>query len=361
VDVGGTGADRVGEQSIEIHGACFGTKRPTLEREARRADTEAVISSRRPSKSLVLVMLAVIAGAALTGWMDGATPPSDAGLYAQAGATMLSGAWQHTYANPAVQSGPLELALISGAKHVGVTQRLFAVALDVVGAIALLLVAASFLGRRARALALFGLAAIALRIVGDMYAGGHPAELFIPLLWLLAAREARGGRTVRAGVLLGLAAGFEVWGILGVAVLVLAPRLRRIVPAALLAAALTFAIYLPFALGGDFHMLSYHWTIAGGLDARLFGLDHRFTWGMRLAEGAVVVCVGGAVALCSRRLAASVWLAPAAIASCRLVLDPTIYGYYWDTLLILLLIGAVGILVAPRELAARLAGRLSPT
>ena len=79
---------------------------------------------------------------------------------------------------------------------------------------------------------------------------------------------------------------------------------------------------------------------------------------MRLVEGAIALGVGAAVARGTRRLAASIWLAPAAIASCRLVLDPVRYGYYWDTLLILLLIGAAGILVAPRELATKLAARL---
>jgi uncharacterized membrane protein len=271
---------------------------------------------------------------------------------------MLSGAWRHTYGDPAVQSGPFELALVAGAKDVGASQRAFAIVLDVVGAFALVLVAASFLGRRARALALLGLAAIALRIVGDMYAGGHPAELFIPLLWLLAARKARRGQILGAGALVGLAAGFEVWGILGLAVLALAPAFRRAVPGVAVAAGVAFGLYLPFVLGGDFHMLSYRWTITGGLDAQLFGLNEPFTWAMRVAEGAIVLGVGTAVARATRRLAASIWLAPAAVASCRLVLDPVQYGYDWDTLLILLLIGAVGIIVAPRELATKLAARL---
>jgi uncharacterized membrane protein len=304
------------------------------------------------------VTLAIVAGAALTGWIDGATPPADAGLYAQAGTRMLSGAWRHTYGDPAVQSGPFELALLATAKRVGMTQTWFAILLDVAGAMALLLVAASFLGRRARALALFGLAALALRIIGDMYTAGHPAELFIPLLWLLAARKARTGQILWAGALVGLAAGFEVWGILGLAVLALAPQLRRIVPGVAVAAAMTAAAYLPFVLGGDFQMLSYHWTTSGGLDAQVLGPDRPFTWAMRLVEGAIALGVGAAVARGTRRLAASIWLAPAAIASCRLVLDPVLYGYYWDTLLILLLIGAVGILVAPRELATKLAARL---
>jgi hypothetical protein len=314
---------------------------------------------RLPPRNVLVVVLLVVAGAAVVGFLDGATPPSDADMYAHAGTTMLSGAWRHTYGDPAVQAGPLELALMGLARHAGATQRLFAVTLDVAGAVALMVAAAAFLGRRARALALLGLAALALRIVGDMYRAGHAAELVVPLLWLLAARDARRGRLARAGLLVGLSAGFELWGLLGVAVLALAPSLRRAWPAAGLAAAVPIVLFLPFVLGGDFQMLTYHWTIAGGLDARLLGVNRPFTWPMRLVEGAVAVGAGAALARATRRLEASVWLVPAAVALCRLLLDPVRYGYYWDTLLVLLLIGGIGILAAPRELAAKLAARLA--
>jgi hypothetical protein len=305
-------------------------------------------------RRVLIVTLAIVAAAAVTGWFDGSTPPGDAALFARAGTTMLSGAWEHTYGDPAVQAGPLELGLVAAANHAGQTQRGFAIMLEVVGALALMLVAASFLGRRARPLALFGLGVLVLGIVGDMYVGGHPAELFIGLLWLLAAREAHAERTLLAGTIVGLSAGFEVWGILGLTVLALTPRLRRFIPAAAAAVALAAALYLPFAVGGDFRMLDYHWVVMRGIDARLLGVGHPFTWPMRVIEGAIVVGFGVAVARGTRRLTASIWLVPAATSLCRIVLDPVQYGIYWDTALILILIGATGILAAPRQLAAQL-------
>src|SRR2546430_2608495 len=125
-----------------------GRKRGALEPHGGDAD--------KPRMRSVLIMtLAVVVAAAVTGWLDGATPPTDAALFAKAGTTMLSGTWQHTYGDPVVQSGPFELGLVAAASHAGRTQRGFAIVLDVVGALALMLVAVSFLGRRARPLALF--------------------------------------------------------------------------------------------------------------------------------------------------------------------------------------------------------------
>jgi hypothetical protein len=38
---------------------------------------------------------------------------------------------------------------------------------------------------------------------------------------------------------------------------------------------------------------------------------------------------------------------------CRLMLDPVRYGYYWDTSLVLLLIGVAPLLASPRAAAWR--------
>ena len=310
---------------------------------------------RRPA---VLVALAIVLAAAGSGWVNGAIPDADAPLFAWAGTTMLSADWQHTFDNHTVQAGPFELALASVAMRAGGSQRGFAVALDVAGAVCVLL-AGWALRLRARALSLLGAGAFLIGLLGDAYVGGHPAELAIPFLWLLAAREARAGRTVIAGSLVGASAGWEIWGLLGVAVLALSPQLRRVPAGALAAAALGTALFLPFVLAGDFHMFEYHWYVGSGLEARLLGKGHSFTWPMRLAEGAVVVAVGTVVARATRRLGASVWLVPVAVSLSRLALDPVLYPYYWDTPLLMLLAGAAGIVAAPRQLAASIAGSLS--
>jgi hypothetical protein len=215
------------------------------------------------------------------------------------------------------------------------------------------------LDRRPGRLALFAVGAFAIWLPGAAY-DGHPAELIIPVLWLLAAREARAGRTTLAGLMVGLSACFEVWGVLGVTVLALAPHLHRSVRGVVLAGAVPALAFLPFVLGGDFHMFQLGWTIQRGLPLLLLGAGRTFTWPMRLVEAAVVVLVGGSLARSTRRLELAIWLVPAATALVRIACDPVDYGYYWATPLVLVLIGAVQLLARRTELAAWMTARLRP-
>jgi hypothetical protein len=296
----------------------------------------------------------VLAAAAATGWILNSATFSDADGFAAAGRTMLSPAWRHTYGSSWVQAGPFELMLCLLGRTIGVNATGEPIALNTIGAAALLVVACPVLRGRWKPVLVVGIGALGLGIVSDMYEIGHPSELFISLVWLLAARAARRDQALLAGLLLGLSAGFETWGLLGAPVLLLIPRLRGSILAGATALAVAAAIFAPFALGGDFHMFDLHWAIAGGLDARLFGQDHTFSWAMRLAEAVIVVGAGSALAVAIRRFGASVWILPAATSICRLLLDPVRYGYYWDTSLTLMLIGVAPFLVAPRGLAARL-------
>ena len=100
-------------------------------------------------------------------------------------------------------------------------------------------------------------------------------------------------------------------------------------------------------------MFHLHWAVVGGVPAYLFGEGTTFNWTMRLAEAVVVVGFGSSLALLLRRSRASVWIVPALTSICRLLLDPVRYGYYWDTSLILLLIGLAPWLTAPRAVAER--------
>jgi hypothetical protein len=300
---------------------------------------------------------AILVGAALAARTDaGHVIPSDPYLFAAAGSVMLSAHWTQAFAAQAVQAGPLELGLTSAARSMGGGAEGFAVVLDVACTAAMLAVAATFFSRKTVGLALFGIAAFALGLPGAAYAG-HPAEPLIGVLWLVAAREARRGRPTRAGLLVGISAGFELWGILGVTVLALAPRLRRCAPGVVLAAALPVVSLLPFVLGGDFHMFQMQWTILRGVPRLLFGYHREFTWPLRVAEGAVVVAVGVAVARTTRRLPESVWLVPAATVLTRILLDPETFGYYWDTPLFVLLLGGTALALRPGELRERLAAR----
>jgi hypothetical protein len=253
-----------------------------------------------------------------------------------------------------VQAGPLELILTSVAKSIGGGPTGFAIVLDLVCMSAVAAAAVSLLGRRPRDLAFFGIGACLLSLPEQGYRG-HPAELLIAALWLLAAREARRGRTTLAGGLVGVSACLEFWGILGVTVLALAPRLRRCGPGVALAIAVPVACLLPFVAAGDFHMFQFQWTVTEGPARLLVGYGHPFTWWMRVAEGATVVIAGGLIARRVRGLRESIWLIPAITQIVRIELDPMTYGYYWDTALIALLIGATQILLHRQDLAVRLA------
>jgi hypothetical protein len=200
-----------------------------------------------------------------------------------------------------------------------------------------------------------GVGATGLGIISDLYEIGHPSELFIALTWMLAARAARRDALLASGLLLGLSAGFETWGLLGAPILFLMPSTRRTIGAGSIAVATAATIYAPFALGGDFHMFDLHWGVTGGIDGALFGQRAPFTWQMRMVEAILVVSFGSGLALALRqRTAAAIWIVPAATSIFRLFLDPVRYPYYWDTGLMLILLGTAPWVSAPRQLAADL-------
>jgi hypothetical protein len=301
----------------------------------------------------LVLSVAVTAGtvvAGLAGSREGLA--GDVNAFALTGSRMLSGDWMHTFHDSTIQAGPLELALTSIASDVGAGQAGFAVVLDL-GCMAAIVAAAAWCVRgRMSGLLAFSAGAFALSLPGEAYAG-HPAELLIPVLWMLAAHRARRGRLIDAGVLVGVSGCLELWGVLGIAVLGMAPSLRHAGRSIGLAILVPIASLLPFVLGGDFHMLDYRWLT----DTGPFGYMDRggsFTWYDRVAEGAIVVGVGLVVARGTQRLRESVWIVPAAIALLRIALDPVRNDYYWDAPLVLLLIGAATLMAGRAELRARL-------
>jgi hypothetical protein len=311
------------------------------------------------SWEVVLVAVAVLAGAAAAGFVLNSATFSDADGFAAAGRVMLSARWAHTYSDSWLQAGPFEQLTCLLGRTLGVTPRGEPPALNMIGAAALLIVARKVLGRDWKSLLYVGVGATFLGIISDLYAIGHPSELFIALTWILAARAARRDAALLTGLLLGLSAGFETWGLLGAPILFLLPTFRRTLTAGCLSLAVAAGIYAPFALSGDFHMFDLKWSIASGIDAHLFGQNATFSWPMRLAEAVLVVGFGSAVAIGLRkRTSACVWIVPAATSICRLLLDPVRYPYYWDTGLLLILIGTAPWFTAPRSLAGHLRERL---
>jgi hypothetical protein len=262
----------------------------------------------------------------------------DANIFVWAGRTLLSGQWSHAFSHAVVQAGPLQLALFGS-----LGRSSDALALVLAPATALLVVAAV----RAAGVTspiLYGgagLLAVATGLTDVGYVAGHPADAVLPLIWILAAADARRGHSYRAGLLVGLCAGLETWGILGVAVLAFAPRRREAAIGAVVAGATAAALFLPFLLGGHFHMFSLQWQVRPPAPISLVvASGTAYGWPLRLAQGAFAVGAGVLVARLLRDSPHGIWAAPLATVCARLLLDPLLLTYYFAALKGPLFVGA---------------------
>jgi hypothetical protein len=302
-------------------------------------------------KRLGLLAWLVPLGASALVAAFGTRDPADLPYFAHAARTLFSSRWADTFADPSLQVGPLQLLVVGVGDRIGGLGFL-AYALEMaLAALVVFVVGRLLRGRPHRAAfqALAGLAAVALGVTAEAYSYGHPAQVAVPLLWVLAALDAREGRTFRGGALLGLSAGLELWGVLGAPVLLLAPVFRRALGGFAAQVAVTGALYLPFVLGGDFRMFDYRWKVEGWtLVHFLVPAGSDFPWGLRLLQGAVALIVGGALALALRRTERAIWAVPLGIVAVRVLLDPTLYSWYWLGLETLALVGAVELVTSVR-------------
>lgn len=280
----------------------------------------------------LMVLLLGAAGAAIG---DHAATPADFALFAAAGEHGLRGEFAAVFADPAVQAGPLLLTLLALLGRL--TARMGAARGEAV-LLAMCLVAAGCLVQTVRVLftdtgpargrALLGAGTLALALGALTLNDAHPTHALIPLAWLLAGREARGGRPVRAGVLLGLAAGLDTWAVLGAGVMALARTPRQMALGVGTAALAALACWAPFLLAGDIAAFGFRWPAdEGSVPHLLFG-PGRVAWSWRVAQGAIAVAAGLAVTLRTRGAREAAWLAPALVVAVRIVLDPIWYGYY---------------------------------
>jgi hypothetical protein len=196
-----------------------------------------------------------------------------------------------------------------------------------------------------------GVLAVAAGLTQGAFVDGHPAEAIVPLLWVLAGLDAREDRVLRAGALIGVSAGLELWGVLGAVVLLLAPRLKRAFVGGLVETGIVAAMLAPFALAGTFRMFDHQWRVATGT---ILGLvvepGTHFDWKLRLLQSALALAVGAAIASGLRRSVHALWLAPLGLVIVRLVLDPLAFGWYFLEPEALVLVGAASVL---KELPTR--------
>jgi hypothetical protein len=296
----------------------------------------------------LLAWLGPLGAAALVAAL-GTRDPADLPYFASAAHTLFSANWADTFADPSLQVGPLMLAVIGAGDRLGGLSLLAYVIEIGLAALIVFVVGRMVRGRQHRAVAqgLAGFGAVALGLTAEAYGYGHPAQVAVPLLWILAALEAREGRTARSGVLLGLSAGLEVWGVLGAPILLLAPGIRRAATGLAAQGAVVAALYLPFALAGDFRMFEYRWKVEGWTLVRLLlppGDD--FPWALRFAQAAVAVLAGVAAAIALRGSVRAVWAVPLAVVAARVLLDPTLYSWYWLGVATIALVAAVEFLTS---------------
>jgi hypothetical protein len=288
-----------------------------------RLPSRRLLDRRLLTRSLPWVASAVAAAVAAS---RSAPAAGDTSIFVWAGRTLLSAHWSHTYAYPTIQAGPLQLGLFGSVGH---SPEALAIVLG--PATALLVVTAARVTGVENAVLLtgVGLFSVLAGFTTAAYSVGHPADAVLPLLWIIAAAEARRGRVWQAGLLVGLSAGLETWGILGVAVLALAPRRRQARAGTLVAAATAAALFLPFVLGGHFAMFSFHWQVQPPSPLSLLVPEGTpFGWPLRLAQGVLAVGAGVAVSRLLRHSPHALWAAPLAIVVTRLQLDPLLFTYY---------------------------------
>jgi hypothetical protein len=295
---------------------------------------------RSPLARVWLPVLALAAGVAA---LDRRSDAGDLVYFVHHGERMLSARWADTFSDPTLQSGPLQL-LVTGTAR---SAEPLAFVVEI-GVAALLLGALGRFGVPARWRALLGGAAVVLGLTHGAFVDGHPAEAVTPLIWVLAAIDARRGRVARAGFLVGVSAGLELWGVLGAPVLLLAPRLRDALKGLGVQAGVVLVQLAPFALFGDFRMFDYEWRVAEGtLVSVVVPVGTHFGWPLRLLQATVACGLGAAIALRFRRSVHAVWLVPLAVVFARIALDPLAYGWYWLEAEALALVGAGALLTVP--------------
>jgi hypothetical protein len=286
--------------------------------------------------------LALAAGIALL------VEPGDTGdlpFFVHTSKKLFSADWANVFANPDVQVGPLQLLVFRLGEVAGILPLLVQI-----GVAALLwIVVGRLLTRHGpSAQLLVGLAAVALGLTYGAYQDGHPAQVLIPLLWVLAGLEAKDDRAMQAGLLVGLSAGFELWGLVGAVVFVVAPRARAALAGLATEALVVAGLFLPFVIAGEFRMFQYRWQVNGEtLLSLLVEPGTRFTWAMRVLQGTLAIAVGVGLAWPFRRTLHAVWLAPLGAVAVRLALDPVRYPWYWLAVETLALLGLAELLTSP--------------
>lgn len=290
----------------------------------------------------------LIGGAAALAFLDASyLYPTDLGTIAAAGEKILSSNWTRAFADPVVQVGPLQAVLWGGlriASHAtGIAPELvFSLATHLGVLLATLflfrLISEQAEGIEIRELIL-GLFLLAWGLTSQAYYSGHPEEIWVGLLWVVAARESRQGSSWRGGAAIALCAAIKQWGILGLPLLLISREPKKIAQNVALVLGGVACFYLPFVLSGHYATLGFTWEIESYSLVHLLGFSGEFTWWMRLVQGALTLLVGVVLAVVRPNIRGVEWLLPLQLITLRLILDPLSFAYYWLAVEVIVLIG----------------------
>lgn len=278
--------------------------------------------------------------------------PIDYDTFAQPGLDILRGHWGSVFTNSIVQAGPIELVFWGIPAALGVSGLFGWIAFGIVAGSLFAIAFAYLVERLLRPLSptwsttlAVGAAAFASisGILTSAISAGHPSEIAVPLMWIGSAVLARRGWPFPAAAVMAATAGWELWGLLGVPVLLLAPRigLPTIARSALGGMLVLALLFVPFVLLGPFHMFEFQWPIRNGSLAHLLFPDAvSFAWPLRLIQGVLAVGAGAAAVWLMRGRPDAIWLPLLLICVVRLFTDPVLAPYYGVPPILMLLIGA---------------------
>jgi hypothetical protein len=278
--------------------------------------------------------------------------PNDIDIYFAAPALRLIRSGDLSVFAPTIQIGPVCLALLgigaTGSSALGLGATLGASI--VTGLVALLITVAAIRAltpvgtprRQRAAYELFGGVAVIWGAMPTATSYGHIEEMFLGLVLVLIAVEARRGHGVRAGLWLALALTCKLWAVAAVVVLILSPRWRTAAVALLTGAAGVLVAYAPFVLSGHFRTFDFEWTVQPHVpETWLAPAGTLFDFRARIGQVALTCAVGAIVALRARRDVRAVWLVPATVVVTRLLVDPMLLPYYWSSFVACLVLALI--------------------
>jgi len=308
---------------------------------------------RRPRAAAVITLLArhpvpaLLAMATLLGSLvQPLAAQGDALLFVSAGRRLVGSHGLDVFNNPSLQVGPTYLLLLGLidklARSLGVPVWVAVGGLQSLMLTGLCLTVVRVAGLPTVAYGGVGLPLVLGGPLAEVLLNGHPEEVGVGFLLVLAAYAAGRQRVLLPAILVALASTSKLWGVIGFALLVAGTSekkvdLRRSAQRISMTTLLCAAAYLPFFATGTVRTFDFAWrSDPYSVLGTLTGYQGAFPFPARLAQ---VLAAGGIalVLVVQRRSPPQVLVGAVAM---RLLADPLRQPYYWSNLVVLVLLAA---------------------